>query len=158
MPEALRSALASRPRVEAEAGKPVGVRGALLVPLGPSPFHRLLLHALCQYRRLHSRSESKLPSWAAFSPPFVCLLFLLLSDGFVVLFRLVHDSGYTSSTYDGILRFPPLYCEKVAGLHKFAPLFLASLYLLSFCVAPVSRCSSFVLWRCPVFASAPSTV
>lgn len=30
---------------------------SLSVPLGPSPFHRLLLHALCQYWRLRSKSE-----------------------------------------------------------------------------------------------------
>eukprot|EP00903_Cladosiphon_okamuranus_P012159 g11406.t1 len=51
-PEALRSALASRPTVEHAEGGAI-----LLVPLGPSPFHRLLLHALCQYQKLPSKSE-----------------------------------------------------------------------------------------------------
>ncbi|CAM9604536.1 unnamed protein product [Ectocarpus sp. 4 AP-2014] len=65
IPSALRSALASPPKVEArkEAGKIAGNSGeagagaTLLVPLGPSPFHRLLLHALCQYQKLRSKSE-----------------------------------------------------------------------------------------------------
>lgn len=89
MPEALRSALASRPTVEveakAEAGKPAEAGATLLVPLGPSPFHRLLLHALCQYRRLRSRSESirfltPPPSWASVDLlSFAALSFLLFS-------------------------------------------------------------------------------
>ncbi|CAN0232546.1 unnamed protein product [Ectocarpus sp. 12 AP-2014] len=62
MPPALRSALASPPKVEVrkEAGKSseAGAGATLLVPLGPSPFHRLLLHALCQYQKLRSKSES----------------------------------------------------------------------------------------------------
>ncbi|CBJ30357.1 expressed unknown protein [Ectocarpus siliculosus] len=65
MPSALRSALASPPKVEVrkEAGKSAGKSAeagagpTLLVPLGPSPFHRLLLHALCQYQKLRSKSE-----------------------------------------------------------------------------------------------------
>ncbi|CAM9850205.1 unnamed protein product, partial [Ectocarpus sp. 13 AM-2016] len=61
MPPALRSALASPPKVEVrkEAGKSsqAGAGVTLLVPLGPSPFHRLLLHALCQYQKLRSKSE-----------------------------------------------------------------------------------------------------
>ncbi|CAN0528798.1 unnamed protein product, partial [Ectocarpus sp. 8 AP-2014] len=64
IPSALRSALASPPKVEVRkeagksAGKPAGkpseagAGATLLVPLGPSPFHRLLLHALCQYQKL----------------------------------------------------------------------------------------------------------
>lgn len=63
MPSALRSALASPPKVEVrkEAGKSseAGAGATLLVPLGPSPFHRLLLHALCQYQKLRSKSESR---------------------------------------------------------------------------------------------------
>ncbi|CAM9738051.1 unnamed protein product [Scytosiphon promiscuus] len=59
MPPGLRSALASLPTVEDAAAVPEAKGGSatLLVPLGPSPFHRLLLHALCQYRKLRSRSE-----------------------------------------------------------------------------------------------------
>ncbi|CAM9968266.1 unnamed protein product [Ectocarpus fasciculatus] len=61
MPSALCLALASPPKVEVskEAGKSAeaGAGATLLVPLGPSPFHRLLLHALCQYQKLRSRSE-----------------------------------------------------------------------------------------------------
>ncbi|CAB1119158.1 unnamed protein product [Ectocarpus sp. CCAP 1310/34] len=61
MPSALRSALASLPKVEVkkEAGKSseAAAGATLLVPLGPSPFHRLLLHALCQYQKLRSKSE-----------------------------------------------------------------------------------------------------
>ncbi|CAM9394754.1 unnamed protein product [Pylaiella littoralis] len=58
LPAALRSALASRPTVELATGESAADAGAtLLVPVGPSPFHRLLLHALCQYRKLRSRSE-----------------------------------------------------------------------------------------------------
>lgn len=56
MPAALSSALAAHPTV-VMAGSEKSARATLLVPLGPSPFHRLLLHAVCQYRNLRSRSE-----------------------------------------------------------------------------------------------------
>ncbi|CAN0229955.1 unnamed protein product [Ascophyllum nodosum] len=62
---ALAASLMSRPTVEGKVegdskGKGSGeaaTETTLLVPLGPSPFHRLLLHALCQYWKLRSRSE-----------------------------------------------------------------------------------------------------
>ncbi|CAM9265940.1 unnamed protein product [Ectocarpus sp. 12 AP-2014] len=61
MPSALRSALASPPKVEvrkeARKSSEAAAGATLLVPLGPSPFHRLLLHALCQYQKLRSKSE-----------------------------------------------------------------------------------------------------
>lgn len=58
MPPALCSALAAMPAVvESTASAGATATATLLVPLGPSPFHRLLLHALCQYQRLRSKSE-----------------------------------------------------------------------------------------------------
>lgn len=70
LPAALGSALASRPTVVVELkaeGNSADAGGALLVPVGPSPFHRLLLHALCQYRRLRSRSEFELLFFSCFN-------------------------------------------------------------------------------------------
>eukprot|EP00904_Undaria_pinnatifida_P012368 jgi/Undpi1/8261/HiC_scaffold_25.g10731.m1 len=57
MPPALRSALRAKPTVERGVGLGHSASATLLVPLGPSPFHRLLLHALCQYQMLRSKSE-----------------------------------------------------------------------------------------------------
>lgn len=61
LPAALATALAAHPTVELElvasGSSKERLAPTLSVPLGPSPFHRLLLHALCQYRRLRSKSE-----------------------------------------------------------------------------------------------------